>query len=252
MVRALSIGSGSSGNSFYLELNGKKLLIDMGLSARAITAGLRSAGTGLEELDAVLITHTHSDHISALPVCSKKLRCPVYSSELSRSKLFRYDPRVLPPERPVEIAGGVTVTAFETSHDCPGSMGFRIDHPEGSFGYATDLGCVTDRIRQILRGVDTLVLEANHDVQMLRDGPYPYVLKRRILSDGGHLSNDACAEAARWFALQGTRNLFFAHLSRENNSPDRVLETLGEALRETGAVFRILPPVCDHQPVVLD
>ena len=247
MVRMLSIGSGSGGNCFYLEIQGKRIMIDLGLSARTISTGLRSMGTRLEELDAVLITHTHADHIRGLPVCSKKITCPLFMSEISGAKLFPYSPRILPPERPVEITDGIRVTAFDTLHDCPGSIGFRIDYPGGSFGYATDLGCVTERIREILKGVNSLVLEANHDVEMLRNGPYPYVLKRRVLSESGHLSNDACAEAAAFFAGNGTERIFLAHLSRENNTPGIAAETVNRALGDLRVELRTLPPDCDGE-----
>ena len=250
MVRMLSIGSGSSGNCFYLEIQGKRILIDLGLSARAISAGLRKAGTGLEELDAVLITHTHVDHIRGLSVCSRRIGCPLFMSEISCAKLFAYSPKALPTGRALEITDGIQATAFETSHDCPGSIGFRIDFPGGSFGYATDLGCVTEQILEKLTGVDSLVLEANHDVDMLRNGPYPYVLKRRILSDSGHLSNDACAEAAAFFAENGTEKIFLAQLSRENNLPAIAAKTVNRALGDLPVRVRTLPPGCDEEVIL--
>jgi phosphoribosyl 1,2-cyclic phosphodiesterase len=171
-------------------------------------------------------------------------------SEISCAKLFAYSPTVLPPGRPLEITDGIRTTAFETSHDCPGSIGFRIDYPGGSFGYATDLGCVTDQIREKLTGVDSLVLEANHDVEMLRNGPYPYVLKRRILSENGHLSNEACAEAAAFFAGNGTEKIFLAHLSRENNVPVIAAETVNKALGGLPVKVRTLPPECDEEEIL--
>lgn len=241
MIRILSVGSGSSGNSFFLEINGKRLLIDVGLPARTIRNALFSAGTDLDRLDAVLITHTHSDHIRGLEVCRKYFRCPLYGSEISCSRLFPYSPVPFPVERPFEITDGITVTAFETSHDCPGSVGFRFDYEGGSFGYATDLGCVTERIREILAGCDSLVIESNHDTTMLRNGPYPAVLKRRILSESGHLSNEDCAEAAAFFARSGTRNIFLAHLSRENNDPQLARETVADRLKGCDVCLSVLP-----------
>ena len=252
MIRVLSIGSGSSGNCFYLNINGKKILIDLGLSAKAIGVGLKTVGTEPEDLDAVIITHTHSDHISGLPVFSKRIHCPIYTSELTRSKLFPYDPSVLSPGKAVTFADGIRLMAFETSHDCPGSIGIRIEYPGGAFGYATDLGCMNDRIRDILKGTDSLVLEANHDAEMLRNGPYPYVLKRRILSEGGHLSNDACAEAAAYFAENGTRNLLLAHLSRENNTPDLAMKTVRDAIHNPTVKIWVLPPNCDGEKILYD
>lgn len=244
MIRVLSVGSGSSGNCFYHEINGKKLLIDLGLPARTIRNALRTVDCEFGDLDAVLITHTHSDHIRGLAVSRKYLDCPLYASELSCAALYAYGPVPLPAGRAFALTGGIRVTAFETSHDCPGSIGFRFDYEGGAFGYATDLGCMTDRIREILTGCGSLVLESNHDTDMLRNGPYPYVLKRRILSDSGHLSNACCAEAAQYFARNGTRNLFLAHLSRENNDPATALRTAEEALKGLPVSVRVLPPGC--------
>ena len=245
MIKIMSVGSGSSGNCFYLEINGKKLLIDAGLSARTIRNALKTAGTDLDGIDAVLITHTHSDHIKGIEVCSRYIRCPMYMSELSCAGLFRYSPVPLPIERPFEIADGIKVTAFETSHDCPGSIGFRFDFETGSFGYATDLGCVTDRIKNILTGCESIVIESNHDTVMLRNGPYPYVLKRRILSANGHLSNEDCAEAAAYFAHNGTKNIFLAHLSRENNDPQIARDTVAKKLSGCDVNLRVLPVGAD-------
>ena len=238
----MSIGSGSSGNCFYLEINGKKLLIDAGLAAKTIRNSLRSIGTDLDSLDAVLISHTHSDHIKGLEVCRKYISCPLYMSAVSCAKLFAYAPVQLPEERPFEITDGIRVTAFETSHDCPGSIGFRFDHEGVAFGYVTDLGCVTPRIKEILSGCESLVIESNHDTEMLRNGPYPYLLKRRILSANGHLSNDDCAEAACFFAQNGTKHFFLAHLSRENNDPHTAEDTVGKVLRDFDVSLRVLPP----------
>ncbi|MBR0352689.1 MAG: MBL fold metallo-hydrolase [Oscillospiraceae bacterium] len=246
MIRLLSVGSGSSGNCFYLEINGKKLLIDLGLPAKTIRNALKTVGCEFGDIDAVLITHTHSDHIRGLAVSRKHLSCPIYSSEISCAALFPFGPVPIPIGRPFEVADGINVTAFETSHDCPGSIGFRFDYEGGAFGYATDLGCMTERIRETLKGCECIVLESNHDTDMLRSGPYPYVLKRRILSDSGHLSNESCAEAAAFFARNGTENLFLAHLSRENNDPETALRTAEEALKSLPVSVRVLSPGCDE------
>ena len=250
MVRVLSVGSGSSGNCFYLEINGKKLLIDIGLPCRTIRTALHSVGTDLGDLDAVLISHTHSDHIRGLDVCRKYITCPVYTSELSRNRLFCFDPVPLPGDRPYELCEGITVSTFETSHDCPGSIGFRFDFDGDSFGYATDLGCVTSHIREMLTGCRSIVLESNHDTEMLKNGPYPFILKRRILSENGHLSNESCAEAAEYFVRNGTVNLLLAHLSRENNEPSIALENARRVLKDYPVSIRVLPPGCD-EPVIL-
>ena len=198
------IASGSSGNCMYVEINGFRLLIDAGIPAKHIGAGLAEAGVTPAELDAVIITHTHSDHVGGLAVLEKKICCPVYLSELSCAKLYSPEKRVLVPGRREEIGGGVFVTAFETSHDCPGSLGFRLDSGGVSLGYATDLGFVPEEMRELFKGAGHIVIESNHDEEMLKNGPYPFKLKRRILSDAGHLSNRACGEAMAYFAENGT------------------------------------------------
>lgn len=241
-MRIMSIGSGSSGNCFFLEMEGTRILIDLGLNTKTIVNALSAIGITPADIDAVFITHTHSDHTSAIDVMKKRLSCPYYMSELSYAKLVLPGTITLAPGRSVMISGRITVTAQETSHDCPGSMCYRFDSENESFGYATDLGHVSDEIRSLMTGVKTLVLECNHDVQMLRDGPYPFILKRRILSEAGHLSNDACAEAASQFVEAGTENIYLAHLSRENNLPEIAYRTVADAVDTGKARLTVLNP----------
>lgn len=243
-MKIMAIGSGSSGNCTYLEINGKRLLVDLGLNTKAISCALSKIDVSLSDIDAVIITHTHSDHVSALPVCKKKLCCSFFMSTLSDSKLCVENTVVIPCDRAVAVTEGIQITAFETSHDCPGSLGFRLDYNGGSFGYATDLGFVPDKIRNVLKGCDAVVLECNHDEQMLRDGPYPFLLKRRILSNEGHLSNDACAKTARFLAENGTKSIFLAHLSKENNTPGKAFRTVSSVLDGMDVHLGVLSPTC--------
>lgn len=241
-MQIMSIGSGSSGNCFYLETGGSRLLIDLGLNTKTIVNALSSIGITPADIDGVFITHTHSDHTSAIPVMRKRLHCPYYMSELSNARLFLPGTVVVTPGRPFRISDTVTVTAAETSHDCPGSLCYRFDTDTESIGYATDLGHVSEEIKDMLRGCSALVLECNHDVQMLRDGPYPFILKRRILSDAGHLSNDACASAAAEFASSGTKSIYLAHLSRENNTPSKAYSAVSQALDLNRVNLTVLNP----------
>lgn len=236
------IASGSSGNCFYLELEGSRILLDLGIRYKHLCCALEKVGATTETIDAVLITHTHSDHVAGLPVTLKHVHCPIYLSVLSNAKLTVPDAVTLYHGRPVEIAPGILLTPFETSHDCPGSMGFRIDGVTESFGYATDLGVMTKEIRDFLTGVRYLVLESNHDEAMLKSGPYPFELKRRILSDRGHLSNRASGEAAAYFADHGTEAIFLAHLSQENNLPNLARETVSAALQGKNVRLEVLRP----------
>ena len=137
--------------------------------------------------------------------------------------------------------GPCTVPPFPTSHDAPGSCGFRLDSPEGSAGILTDTGFVTEEARQVLSGVDLAVLEANHDVETLRSGPYPYYLKQRILGACGHLSNNDAAFLAQRLAASGTRQFVLAHLSRENNTPERARQTVSLALSGLDASVTVAP-----------
>ena len=226
-----TLASGSSGNALVISCGGTHLLVDAGISCRRITAGLRELGLVPEDLTAVLITHTHADHVSGLQTLLKHTACPICAGErVCRELAYRYagiEARLLPLPlcRPWTL-GEAEATVFATSHDAPGSCGFRLDTPFGGIGILTDTGFVTDEAADILPGVDLAVLEANHDVETLRSGPYPLYLKQRILGDHGHLSNQACAGLV---ARAQARTVVLAHLSAENNTPRLALEAVRAA-----------------------
>ena len=182
--------SGSSGNCALVSDGETHILIDAGISARRIRAGLTAQDVSMADLAGVLVTHEHSDHVKGL-------------------------------------------TAFPTPHDAAGSCGYRLDG-SARFGFCTDLGTVTDAVRAALCGVDCAVIEANHDPDMLRTGPYPIYLKRRIASDHGHLSNESAGALAVYLAENGAQQLILGHLSRENNTPRAALETVSLALAAAG------------------
>ena len=234
-----TLASGSSGNALVLSWNGRHLLVDAGISCRRIAQSLGQLGLSPEALEAVLITHTHTDHISGLQTLLKRTSCPVFAtSSACRDLLYRFAGagerlESLPLCQSVQFSG-LTITAFPTSHDSPGSCGYRFDTPEGSAGLLTDTGYVTPEAEQILPGVDIVVLEANHDIPMLEQGSYPYFLKRRILGDRGHLDNCACARFAVTLAKAGAQEIVLAHLSRENNTPAIAHQTVSSALAQAG------------------
>ena len=215
--------SGSSGNCLLLSSGSTHILIDAGISKRRIEQSLAQSGLSMREIGGVLITHEHSDHISGLTMLTKYYAHPVFAPRTVASRLRGCLPeaepylRVIPVNQPFEI-GGVSVTAFHTPHDTDESVGYRVEGG-GVFALATDMGHVTEEVFGALSGADTVLIESNHDEEMLRYGPYPVYLKRRILSDSGHLSNACCADLARKLALGGTRQIILGHLSRENNSP---------------------------------
>ncbi len=240
-MKILPIASGSTGNCILLELDGRTILIDLGVSASMLRDALTGNGYSFDGIDAVLLTHTHSDHIKGLEVCMKRIAAPIFMSHVSKDTLMLERATALLYSVRTEILPGLWVTAIRTSHDCPGSIGFKIETENICLGYLTDLGCIPESTMELLYGADCIVIESNHDEEMLRWGRYPVYLKRRILSDEGHLSNRTCSEAIARFAEKGTGHFFLAHLSRENNRPELALETAVEATRAMDVRISVLP-----------
>lgn len=238
--------SGSSGNCLLLSDNNTHIIIDAGISMRRIQAFLLRAGLSWRDIDGVLITHEHSDHICGLETIAKRTEVPVYAPHTVANRLRGRLPALEEKLRIIPVGeffsvGSMNVMAFHTPHDTDESVGYRI---EGSavFALATDMGCVTEEIRGGLSGADAVLIESNHDLQMLRDGPYPFPLKRRILSDQGHLSNDNCALLARQLADSGTKTIVLGHLSRENNRPALAMQTVTAALADCDVDLFCAPP----------
>ena len=234
-----TLASGSSGNALLLSYGDTHLLVDAGISCRRITASLRELGLTSMDLSAILVTHTHGDHISGLAVLLKHTACPIRALDRTcrelEYRLAGIGERLLPLASCVsEQVGGCAVTAFPTSHDAPGSCGYRFDTEDGGVGLLTDTGFVTGEAADILPGVDLAVLEANHDVECLRSGPYPYYLKQRILGAEGHLCNEDAARFAVTLAQAGTSELILAHLSKENNTPAMARNAVETALSAAG------------------
>lgn len=230
--------SGSKGNSVLIESEKAKILIDAGKSARAICSALIEAGVGIDEIDAIFITHEHRDHISALEVLLKHHKIPLHIVEASANKLhFRgesvYDGLICThtPIFTVEI-GDMVVKSFPTPHDSEYSVGYTIEIGDKTIGYATDIGYVTSEIKSALTGCESVVIECNHDEEMLMNGSYTYDLKLRIRSNRGHLSNTDCAAFVSDLCFIGTKNVLLAHLSEENNDPtlafDEVFCAIGD------------------------
>ena len=229
--RIISLYSGSSGNAFLIVTPHTRLLIDAGKNTKALTRALCEVGCPIDSVDAIFITHDHRDHTSALPVLIKNHPMPVHAVAATAQVISHGAPeellRCLCIHNPLycEKIGDVTVRSFITPHDSEFSVGYllEIEDEQGDthkIGYATDLGYVTDDVREALTGCESVVLESNHDRDMLITGPYPYPLKERILSRYGHLSNEDCATLACELAEKGLRHLMLAHLSEQNNEPD--------------------------------
>lgn len=234
----------------FVEMSNTRILIDLGVTASVLRDSLQFNGFSWADIDAVLITHTHSDHVKGLSACLKHIDAPVYMSGTSRDTLMMDRAIVLAYGCRTEILPGFRVTAIRTSHDCPGSIGFKMEIGDTCFGYLTDLGFIPESTMELLYGAGCIVIESNHDEEMLRYGRYPAFLKKRILSDQGHLSNEACAQAIARFAEKGTKHFFLAHLSRENNRPELALEVARKATAGMDVQIEVLP-VCGNRMIEL-
>ncbi len=246
-----TLASGSSGNALLLSCGESRILLDAGISCRRITAALRELGLEPGSLSAILITHTHADHISGLQTLLKRCDAPVLATERAGRELAWRLPAVEARLETLDFGGSrsigeCAVTAVPTSHDAPGSCGFRLDTEDGSVGVLTDTGYVTDEAADALLGVDLAVLEANHDVETLCSGPYPYYLKQRILGPQGHLSNADAACFAAALAESGASEIVLAHLSRENNTPAMAQTAVEQALSAAGTapLLSVAPRDC--------
>lgn len=254
-MRICSIASGSSGNCIYVGSDDTHVIIDAGISGKRIEDGLNQIGLSTKDLDAILITHEHSDHIAGLGVLSRKYGIPMYATRgtidgiISQKYLGQIDESLFN-----EIASDnrdygsitindLTVRPIEISHDAAEPVAYRIEHDDRAVGVCTDLGVYTDRIIEGFSGVDALFIEANHDVRMLQVGSYPYYLKQRILSDKGHLSNENCGRLLCRLLHDDMKSVTLAHLSAENN----LAELAYEAVR-----LEVMMDECKYQPSDFD
>jgi phosphoribosyl 1,2-cyclic phosphodiesterase len=237
--------SGSSGNCLLLSGGGTNILIDAGISARRLSGSLGACCLSFQDIGGVLITHEHSDHISGLKGFLGRCSAPVLAPRTVAARLRGLLPeiegrlRVIPVGEDFALSR-LKIRAFHTPHDTEESVGYRVECG-GVFALATDMGCVTDELRDNLRGADAVLIEANHDEEMLRYGRYPIYLKRRILSAHGHLSNADAAAAIARFAEHGTKHFFLAHLSQENNRPSLALDCACKATDGMEVEIGILP-----------
>ena len=250
--RFLTLYSGSSGNSTLISNGNSTILIDAGKSARSLCTALTAVGSDIEKIDAIFITHEHCDHVSALETLAKRYQIPVHITDASAKKFDRH------PDSPLhsvlirhdtcfcETVGNITVNSFRTPHDSNMSVGYRIELEDEDgkhvLGVATDIGYVTEDIRNGLIGCEAVVLESNHDVDMLDDGPYPYYLKQRIRSKKGHLSNKDSAEFAGQLAEHGTKGFILAHLSKENNHPDIAFDEINSIICDPSVRILVADP----------
>ena len=253
MARISSLFSSSKGNCTIIGCSGRYVMIDAGVSAKKICTALAQRDTAPESIAAIFITHEHTDHVSALEVLSKKHAIPIHITETSAKKFDRDEGAFIHKNlvRHSEIEFSVTldsmtVHAFHTPHDSMMSVGYRIETNRDNFprtiAVATDIGYVSDNVRENLTGCEALVLESNHDEQMLMRGPYPYDLKMRILSKGGHLSNHASAALGAELASLGAKAFLLAHLSEENNTPECAFDEFYSAIADESVTIAVASP----------
>lgn len=236
-----SLNSGSNGNVSFVSAGGTRLLIDAGLPGRSITGMLDQIGVLPETLSGILVTHEHLDHVKGVGVLSRKYRIPVYANEGTWQAMYRTVGEVQPHLRRVFesgtdfFVGDIGVMPIPISHDTVDPVAFRLYAGNRSVAVATDMGRVTKQVLRYLSGTDLILLESNHDPQMLEhNARYPEALKRRILGTRGHLSNLSCAQTLLALHETGVRQALLGHLSQDNNTPELAMQTVRDELNRQG------------------
>lgn len=233
-MRFASIASGSSGNCIYAGTDNTHILIDAGISKKRIESGLNEIDLSLKDIDAILVTHEHSDHISGLGVVSRAYHIPIYGTSQTIDYIKNYKSlgiidedlyNDITPDESFNIHD-MQINPFSISHDAANPVAYRVQLGDKSVAVATDMGIYDDYTISNLEGVNAILLEANHDVRMLEAGPYPYILKRRILGEKGHLSNETSGKLLSRLLHDNLKHIFLGHLSKENNYDMLAYETV--------------------------
>lgn len=238
-MKVCVLSSGSKGNSTLVITDKVKILIDLGTTTSYVEAALNNLNVDVKEISHILITHSHVDHIKGLKVFIKRYNPVILVTEDMKNVLekelgkFRYEYY----EDKKAIIGDLTVNVIKTSHDAEESIGFVLTNNNSSMVYITDTGYINQKYFKILSNNNLYVLESNHDIKMLMDGPYPYYLKQRVQGDKGHLSNKQASDYLCKFIGDNTRKIVFAHISEHNNSYEKVIETFNEELSKNDIKF---------------
>ena len=233
-MRFVSSASGSSGHCIYIGSDQTHILVDAGISNRRIETGLKNIGVDFKELSGICITHEHSDHVKGLGVLARKYEIPIYATEGTLREIRKikslgeYPEELLTPVRPdVDFfVGDLTVKPFHIDHDAADPVAYRIQSETKAVAVATDLGHFNQYTIDHLLELDAVLIESNHDLRMLETGPYPYYLKRRIMGDFGHLSNENAGRLLNCILSDRLQHILLGHLSKENNLPELAYETV--------------------------
>ena len=243
MLKYCSIGSGSSGNCHYIEYKDTNILVDAGLSGKRITTGLDDINVDMENIKGIFITHEHSDHIKGAGIISRKYDIPIFANVKTwcamKDKLGDIkdsNMKVFENDRSYSL-GDLIIRPFSISHDASDAVGYNFYAENEKMSIATDIGMITDNIRRHLYKSKLVVLESNYDPNMLMMGSYPYSLKKRVMSDTGHLSNEDAAKFCIDLVKEGTERILLAHLSKENNFPELAYETSKSILAQNDIII---------------
>lgn len=242
-IRFSVLASGSTGNATVVQSHDATVLVDAGLSAKKLELLMAERGLKGTEIDAIFITHEHSDHIKGLGALARKYGLTIYANEQTWGALERHVGQLKPEQRRIFTTGeaihigSLRGTSYAISHDAAEPVGYVFETDGLKLSLATDLGYVSDKVRHMIEDSDVLVLESNHDVDMVRMGSYPWNTKQRILGDKGHLSNEAAGEALCYLMTDRTKRVYLAHLSQNHNLMDLARLTINDVLGSSGIFF---------------
>ena len=252
-IRLSVLASGSRGNSLYLATNKIRLLVDAGLSAQEIERRLTLIGERAKDLDVIVVTHEHIDHVRGIGTLSRRHKLPVYLNRQTHSHLPESVGRLSEMQEFVTgrsfCVGDITIHPFAISHDASDPVGFTMVNGQVKIGICTDLGAATRLVHRHLEGCSVLILEANHDPTMLKHGPYPWPVKQRIKSRLGHLSNRQTGKLLAEVYSEGLHRLILAHMSETNNCPEKVLDTFIDILSSDILEHLRISLASQHHPV---
>jgi len=233
-INVIPIGSGSTGNSIYIEIDKYQLLVDMGMGYKKIKAALEKNNRNIEDIDAVFITHGHNDHVKSCKAISNHLNCNIYAHKSSFYNLRDsiLEKKELAVNENIEVLDKLIVRMFPVPHDFAYTFGFTFTFNNKKVAYLTDCGLMNDNILKELCNSNLVVIESNHDIDMLENGHYPKELQKRIKSKHGHLSNDDCADAIDFLYKHDCKSFLLAHISKQNNTPELALNCVNEKMKD--------------------